>query len=143
LKLFTDLPMSEIEKLASLSGAELNAAKKILAFEATKIAHGSEAAISAENASDALFSGGADSDSVPTLSVTMSNDMSALDFSMLTGLFPSKSDARRTIEQGGLIIDNKKIESVDEIISKADVIMIQKGKKTFLRVLPNLTRVAE
>lgn len=134
LKIFTEIPLDEIARLSKLQGAELNIAKKILAFAATEIAHGRDAAVAAESAADALFAGGANSDNVPSIDLDFSAPMNIVDFLVATKLFPSKSEARRMIEQGGIQIDGNKITDWKCDIAPADEIMVQKGKKTFLRV---------
>lgn len=134
LKIFTEIPLDEIARLSKLQGAELNIAKKILAFAATDIAHGRDAAVAAESAADALFAGGANSDNVPSIDLDFSAPMNIVDFLVATKLFPSKSEARRMIEQGGIQIDGNKITDWKCDIAPADEIMVQKGKKTFLRV---------
>ena len=134
LKIFTEIPLDEIARLSKLQGAELNTAKKILAFAATEIAHGRDAAVAAESAADALFAGGANSDNVPSIDLDFSAPMNIVDFLVATKLFPSKSEARRMIEQGGIQIDGNKITDWKCDIAPADEIMVQKGKKTFLRV---------
>lgn len=134
LKIFTEIPLDEIARLSKLQGAELNTAKKILAFAATDIAHGRDAAVAAESAADALFAGGANSDNVPSIDLDFSAPMNIVDFLVATKLFPSKSEARRMIEQGGIQIDGNKITDWKCDIAPADEVMVQKGKKTFLRV---------
>ena len=134
LKIFTEIPLDEIARLSKLQGAELNTAKKILAFAATEIAHGRDAAVAVESAADALFAGGANSDNVPSIDLDFSAPMNIVDFLVATKLFPSKSEARRMIEQGGIQIDGNKITDWKCDIAPADEIMVQKGKKTFLRV---------
>ena len=135
LKIFTEIPLDEIARLSKLQGAELNTAKKILAFAATEIAHGHDAAVAAESAADALFGGGANSENVPTVEFDMPHQMGVVDFSVAIKLFPSKSEARRMIEQGGVQIDGEKITDWKSNVSPADELMVQKGKKTFLRVV--------
>lgn len=135
LKIFTEIPLDEIEKLSKLQGAELNEAKKILAFAATEIAHGRDAAQSAQDAAAALFSGGANSEDVPTFELEMLGPIGILDFLVLIKLFDSKSEARRMIEQGGIQIDGKKITDWKSSVLPADEILVQKGKKVFLRVV--------
>ncbi len=135
LKIFTEIPLDEINRLSQLQGAELNQAKKILAFAATEIAHGHEAAVAAEEAAVALFAGGANMDNVPSMELEMSGDMPLLDFLCATGLFPSKSEARRMVEQGGVQIDGNKVLDPKSVVAMADEIMVQKGKKTFLKVV--------
>ena len=135
LKIFTEIPLDEIARLSNLQGAELNTAKKILAFAATEIAHGHDAAVAAESAADALFGGGANSENVPTVEFDMPHQMGVVDFLVAIKLFPSKSEARRMIEQGGVQIDGEKITDWKSNVSPADELMVQKGKKTFLRVV--------
>ena len=134
LKIFTELPLDEIERLSKLQGAELNEAKKILAYAATEIAHGADAARDAEQAAAALFAGGANAENVPSVEIEMPGEMKIIDYLVATGLFDSKSEARRNVEQGGIQIDNEKITDKEFVVSKAEH-MVQKGKKTFLRVV--------
>ncbi len=135
LKIFTEIPLDEIARLAALRGAELNAAKKVLAFAATEIAHGHDAAVAAQEAADALFGGGANSANVPSVEIDMAGDMGILDFLCATGLFASKSEARRTVEQGGIQIDGKKFTDPKSVLAVAPEFMVQKGKKVFLKVI--------
>ena len=134
LKIFTEIPLDEIARLSALQGAEINQAKKVLAFAATEIAHGHDAAVAAENASSALFGGGADMSNVPSVEINMDADMGILDFLVATELFASKSEARRMVEQGGIQIDGNKIADIKYVVHVADEFMVQKGKKTFLKV---------
>lgn len=135
LKIFTEIPLDEIARLSKLQGAELNAAKKVLAFAATEIAHGHDAAVAAESASNALFAGGTGMENAPTFELDMDVPMGIVDFLVAIKLFPSKSEARRMIEQGGIQINGEKITDWKSTISPSDEIMVQKGKKTFLRVV--------
>ena len=134
LKIFTEIPLDEIAKLSKLQGAELNEAKKRLAFAATEIAHGADAAREAESAAAALFGGGANNANVPTVDISMPEPMKILDYLVAIKLFDSKSDARRNVEQGGIQIDGEKITD-REFVVQATEHMVQKGKKTFLRVV--------
>ena len=135
LKIFTEIPLDEIARLAALQGAELNEAKKVLAFAATEIAHGRDAAVKAEETAAALFGGGANLDNMPTTEIEMAGDMGILDFLITTGLFPSKSEARRMVEQGGIQLDGEKITDPKFVVAVAGEFMVQKGKKTFLKVI--------
>ncbi|MCL2339195.1 MAG: tyrosine--tRNA ligase [Proteobacteria bacterium] len=138
LKIYTELPLDEIARLGKLRDSEINDAKKVLAYEATKIAHGAAAAKSAADAASAMFAGGANDAAVPTIEMPANREpVSIIDFAMWSKLFPSKSELHRTIEQGGLKIDGKKVESsLDEIeLKSGDSVMLQKGKKTFLKVI--------
>ena len=135
LKIFTEIPLDEIERLSGLQGAELNQAKKVLAFAATEIAHGTQAAQVAEETASALFGGGVNRDNMPSVEIEMGSDMGILDFLVATKLFPSKSEARRTVEQGGIQINSEKISDPKFVVAVADEFMVQKGKKTFLKVI--------
>ena len=135
LKIFTEIPLSEIAKVSKLQGAELNDAKKRLAFAATEIAHGTDAAVAAESAAAALFGGAGNADNMPTAEIKMKSEMGVLDFLCEAGLFASKSEARRNVEQGGIQIDGKKITDPKSMIKPAKEIKVQKGKKVFLRVV--------
>lgn len=135
LKIFTEIPLDEIEKLAKLQGAELNEAKKILAHAATTIAHGEDAAIAAENAAAALFGGGGNMENVPTVEIKMDGEMGMLDFLCAIGLFDSKSDARRMIEQGGVQIDGDKVSDWRASVKPKNEFMVQRGKKNHLKVV--------
>ena len=135
LKIFTEIPLDEIARWAKLQGAELNEAKKILAFAATEIAHGHDAAVAAAGASDALFGGGTDTENIPTFELDMTDAMALPEFLVAIKLFPSKSEARRMIAQGAVQINGNKITDWQATVAPADEIMVQKGKKTFLRVV--------
>ncbi len=135
LKIFTEIPLDEIARLSALQGAELNQAKRVLAFAATEIAHGTDAATQAQQTSDALFGGGKNLDNAPNVEIKMSDNMGILDFLVETGLFTSKSEARRNVEQGGIQIDGNKITDPKYVIEKSDEFMVQKGKKVFLKVI--------
>lgn len=135
LKIFTEIPLDEIARLSALQGAELNRAKKILAFAATEIAHGHDAAVKAQETADALFGGGANMENMPMVEIDMPGEMGILDFLVATRLFTSKSEARRMVEQGGIQIDGNKIADPYAVVANAPEIMVQKGKKVFLKVV--------
>lgn len=131
LALFTDIPMEEIK---SMCAGDIISAKKRMAFEITKLIHGEELAQQAVDAAAALFAGGANAENVPSVEIEMPGEMKIIDYLVATGLFDSKSEARRNVEQGGIQIDNEKITDKEFVVSKAEH-MVQKGKKTFLRVV--------
>ncbi|MFZ5353816.1 MAG: tyrosine--tRNA ligase [Bacillota bacterium] len=141
LSLLTFLPMDEVRRLGSLPGEKINEAKKVLAFEITKIVHGEEEAVKAQAAADALFGGGGDSEAIPTIELSseqLTAGVSVIDILVLTGLAPSKAEARRLIQQGGVNINNEKVEKFDQMLTGSDFqdgkLMIKKGKKTYHRV---------
>jgi len=135
LKIFTEIPLEEIAELSKKQGAELNAVKKRLAFAATEIAHGKDAAQKAEDAANALFGGGADNANVPSIDFEMKETMNIADFLVAVKLFDSKSEARRMVEQGGIQIDGTKITDKNYMVAPAETIMVQRGKKVFLKVI--------
>lgn len=138
LKIFTEIPLDEIARLSALQGAELNQAKKILAFAATEIAHGRDAAVKAQETADALFGGGANLDNMPTVEITpRPEEIDLLELIAEVGLVESKSEGRRLIQQGGLKLDGQKAIGTErfELGSQPFEIILQKGKKTFLKVI--------
>ena len=132
LALFTDIPMDEIKKMCK---SDIVAAKRRMAFEITKLIHGEDVAKAAADTAMSLFSGAGNTADMPTVDIKMSSPMGVVDFLCVAGLFTSKSEARRNVEQGGIQIDGKKITDPKTEIVPADSIMVQKGKKVFLRVI--------
>ncbi len=142
LSLLTFLPMEEVRRLGSLEGSQINEAKEILAFEVTKIVHGEEEAQKAKEGARSLFGGGADSANIPTLEKTRADFADGIELLQLmveTGLAPTKTEARRNIEQGGVKLGEEKVEDVKRIVVLADFennkLLIQKGKKKFHQVV--------
>lgn len=138
LKLLTFIPMSEIREYEKLEGAELNRVKEILAFELTKMIHGEEEAQKAETAAKALFGGGADNSNMPT--TVLSDDdftdgnITVLDMMIKANLIKSKGEGRRLIDQGGVSINDKKVDSALSTLSTVDFkedVILKKGKKVF------------
>jgi tyrosyl-tRNA synthetase len=141
LALMTFLPMEEVRRLGSLPGEKINEAKKTLAFEMTKIIHGEEEAVKAQKAAEALFGGGGDSESIPTTEISLeqlAEGLNILDALVLTGLAPSKGEARRLVTQGGITVNEQKVETIDRIITDKDFeegkAIIKKGKKSYHRL---------
>jgi tyrosyl-tRNA synthetase len=142
LKLFTFLPLDEIARYGELGGAEVRVAKQALAFHATAIVHGEEAAGKAQEAAQAAFGGGAASDLVPTHAVgaaALAAGIKVVDLLVDCGLAASKSAARRLIEQGGVRIGDRKVASVDEVLRGEDLgpegVMLHAGKKHLRRIV--------
>ena len=143
IKMITFLPLEEIAELEKLEGAELNKAKEVLAFETTKLIHGEEEALKAQQAARSLFAGGADSADIPTTELS-ENDftdgkINILDLLVKAGLAPSKSEARRNIQQGGVSVDGEKIADVNaeftaDYIREKGSIVVKRGKKAFRRI---------
>ncbi|HBJ2621670.1 TPA: tyrosine--tRNA ligase [Clostridium botulinum] len=139
LALLTFLPMDEVRRLGALEGAEINGAKKILAFEVTKLVHGEEEAKKAEEAANALFSGGADMSNVPTVTIAKEDlGSTVLDIIAKTKIVPSKKEGRRLIEQGGLSINGEKIIDLTRTLNEDDFedgsALIKRGKKNYNKI---------
>lgn len=141
LALLTFLPMEEVRRLGALEGSEINKAKEVLAFELTKIVHNEEEATKAQQAAKALFGGGASGGSIPETEISTSEfgeGMDILTILTTTGLCSSRADGRRVVQQGGLKVNENKVESFDLVVKAEDFkdgkIMLQKGKKTFHQV---------
>jgi len=140
LSLLTFVPMDEVRRLGALKDAEINEAKKVLAFEVTKLIHGEEEAIKAQTAAEALFGGGVDMSNVPTVSIPAEMKSAGLmDILVYTKVLPSKAEARRLIEQGGLTINDKKIEDKNATLLEEDFkegsVLIKKGKKKYYSLI--------
>lgn len=143
LKILTFLPLEEIEAMAKWEGSQLNKAKEILAFEVTKLIHGEEEAVKAQNAARAIFGGGAHSENMPSTELSdgdfTNGEISVLDLLAKTKLVPSKGEARRLIDQGGISIDDEKVNSVTAKISKSSFekgfVIIKKGKKVYHKAI--------
>ena len=142
LALLTFLPMDEVRRLGALQGAELNEAKRVLAYEVTKLVHGEEAAVQAEAAAKALFSGGPAGGDIPMLTVTaaeLAEDARVSTMLVRSGLCKSQSDARKQIEQNAVSLENEKVTDVAAVLSAEQIgtegILLKKGKKGFCRVI--------
>lgn len=138
LALLTFLPMDEVRKLGSLEGSEINKAKEVLAYEVTKIVHSEEEANKAQEAARALFGGGANSGSIPTTELEVSELEQGIDIITLlqkASLIPSRAEGRRLINQNGVKLNDITVKSIDQKIDKDDfkdnILVIQKGKKVF------------
>jgi tyrosyl-tRNA synthetase len=143
LGLLTFLPMDEVRRLGALKDAEINKAKEVLAFEITKIVHGEDEAIKAQEATRALFSGGAKSDDIPTTTYPAKSFAEGIDLITLmcdAKLVVSRSDARRTIQQGGVTVNDEKVDNFDFILTDKNFdsdgeILVRKGKKSYHRFM--------
>lgn len=137
LRMLTYLPMDEVKRLASLPGEEINEAKKIAAFEITKLIHGEDEAKKAQEASIALFEGNGSLGNMPTVKVDNTN-ISILDAIILTGIAPSKGQARTLVTQGGITLNDIKIEDTTYMLSDDDFkegyAILKKGKKVFYKL---------
>jgi len=141
IRMLTFLPLEEIDAMDKWEGAQLNKAKEILAFELTKLVHGEEEALKAQETSKALFAGGADLSSMPTTEITeaeFGEGMDILTILTKTGLCASRGEGRRLLQQNGVKLNDQKVPGFDYVVTKADftdgAIKLQKGKKIFHRV---------
>ena len=143
IRMLTFLPLEEIDAMESWEGAQLNQAKEILAFELTKLVHGEEEAAKAREASHALFAGGGDSAHMPTVELSAADfadgDMDILSLLVKTELAPSRSDARRAVEQGGVSVADEKVTDIRTAYNAdsfgTDGLVVKRGKKKFVKVL--------
>ena len=138
IRMLTFLPLEQIDEMDNWEGSQLNKAKEILAFELTKLVHGEDEATKAQTAASALFGSGANTDDMPSTEID-SYEMSILDVMLTAELVPSKKEARRLIEQGGVAVNNEKVTDVNMILSNeffADgYAIIKKGKKVFHKII--------
>jgi len=142
LKIFTFLPIDEIDRLASLEGAEIREAKRVLAFEATKITHGEAEVRSAEAAAKAVFDQGGSLGAMPTTQITpqqLGEGLGLLDMLTNIGLTKSNGEGRRLVKQGGVYINDTRVDQVQATLTPADVqdgsILIRTGKKKYHRLI--------
>jgi tyrosyl-tRNA synthetase len=142
LKLLTFLPMEQILEMETWEDGRINETKAVLAYELVKIVHGPEEADKAKEAAASLFGGGHSSENMPTVKIDgehLKMGISILDLLSGTGIVPSKGEARRLIQQGGLYINNQKIESFDHRVNETDLdndeIIVRKGKKSYHRII--------
>ena len=133
LSLLTFLPMEEVNRLSSLKDEQINEAKKVAAFEITKLIHGEEEAKKAEEAAKALFEGQGSLENMPTSKVDA--NISILDAIITAGMAPSKGQARTLINQGGITLNDEKISDVNYVLSDEDFkegyAILRKGKKVY------------
>ncbi len=142
LKLVTFVPMEEIAEYEKLEGQQLNKVKERLAFEVTKMVHGEEEAIKADNAAKAVFGAGSNDADMPTFELSkekLAENINIVDLLSISGLAPSKGEARRLVQQGGISIDGNKIDDIAYIITEdifsENKIVVKKGKKVFLKIV--------
>lgn len=143
LGLLTFLPMDEVRRLGALKDSEINIAKEVLAYEITKIVHGEEEATKAQEAARALFGSGMKSEDMPTTAYEAARFTEGIDLITLmcdAKLASSRSDARRTIQQGGVTVNDVKVTEFDKVFTPNDFdsdgeLVIRKGKKAYHRFI--------
>jgi len=138
LSLLTFLPMEEVRKLGSLEDSEINKAKEVLAYEVTTLVHGKEEAEKAQTAARALFGSGADMATVPTTEISKDEFKEGIDIlNLLTkvGLVSSRGEGRRLVQQGGLYVEDERVDDIGLTLSEKDFsdgkLMLRKGKKIY------------
>lgn len=138
LSLLTFLPMEKVEELSNLKDEKINEAKKVAAYEITKLIHGEEEAKKAEEASNALFNGTGSLENMPTVKIESTN-ISILEAIITTGIAPSKGQARTLVNQGGISLNDNKITDVNYCLSDNDFkdgyAILKKGKKVFYKLV--------
>lgn len=138
LKLYTFLPMDEIRRLGALKDQEINEAKKVLAFEMTKLVHGEAEAHKAATTAAAFFSGAGNQDDMPAIELPqteLAKGLTIVDLVVMAGLADSKSEARRLVTQGGISLGDERVNEFNRLISVSDFnegkVLLKKGKKQF------------
>jgi tyrosyl-tRNA synthetase len=141
LRMMTFLPLEQIDEMDKWEGSQLNEAKAILAYELTKMVHGEEEAVKAQDAARALFSSGS-AENMPEAEITEADfregKVDILQLLVSTGLAASRSEARRTVQQGGVTVNGEKV--ADPFVSYepsvfAEEFILKKGKKKFCKVI--------
>lgn len=142
IKMLTFIPLEEVAEMEKWEGSQLNEAKRILAYQLTKMVHGEEEANKANEAALALFTQGASSENMPSTEIPAAEfeqGINVMDLLMKTALVPSKGEGRRLIQQGGLVINDEKVTDIAKMLTTDDFkdgeIIIKKGKKTFHKVV--------
>ena len=142
IRMLTFLPLEQIDEMDKWEGSQLNRAKEILAYELTALVHGEEEAKKAEESAKALFGAGGNNANMPTSTLTDADfengNINVLSMLVATGLCPSRGEARRLVQQGGVTIDDVKVASINESLARerfeGEGIIVRKGKKVFHRV---------
>ena len=142
IRMLTFLPLEQIDEMDKWEGSQLNRAKEILAYELTALVHGEEEAKKAEESAKALFGAGGNNANMPTSTLTDADfengNINVLSMLVATGLCPSRGEARRLVQQGGVAIDDVKVASIDESLARerfeGEGVIVRKGKKVFHRV---------
>lgn len=142
LSLLTFLPMEEVHRLGALEGAKINQAKEVLAFYVTKLIHGESAANEAQAAAHKLFSkdqGEADIPSVELKKETLGEGMDILSLLEIAELIPTRSEGRRLVQQGGILVDGEKVQDFKAVFTPEDFnqgkLMLKKGKKAYKQII--------
>ena len=141
IRMLTFLPIEQIREMDGWQGSQLNQAKEILAWELTSLVHGQEEADKAQAAARALFGGGGDKASMPSTELAADQfeggQIGVLNLLVACGLAPSKGEARRLVQQGGVSVNDEKVTDVNAVLAQelfsGEGVIIKKGKKVFHR----------
>ena len=142
IRMLTFLPLEQIDEMDKWEGSQLNRAKEILAYELTALVHGEEEAKKAEESAKSLFGAGGNNANMPTSTLTDADfengNINVLSMLVATGLCPSRGEARRLVQQGGVMVDDAKVSSIDESLARerfeGEGVIVRKGKKVYHRV---------
>ncbi|MBQ7087014.1 MAG: tyrosine--tRNA ligase, partial [Clostridia bacterium] len=139
IRMLTFLPLEQIEEMDKWEGSQLNKAKEILAYELTNMVHGEEEAQKALDAAKALFAKGGASANVPTVEIEVNGEIGILDILVATKQCSSRGDARRNVDQGGVSVNDVKVESSNKMFTKEEIaqgdFIVKKGKKSFVKII--------
>ena len=141
IRWLTFLPLEQVDEMDGWSGSQLNRAKEILAWELTSMVHGKEEADKAQDAAKALFGGGGDNANMPSSALAEDSfdggEIGIMNLLVACALAPSKGEARRLVQQGGVSVNDQKVADIDQKFSRelflGDGVIIKKGKKVFHR----------
>lgn len=142
LRMLTFLPLDQIDEMDQWEGSQLNQAKEILAFELTKLVHGEEEAVKAQEGARALFASGSAAQ-MPEVELTEADfeegSIGILNLLVKAGLAPSNGEARRNVQQGGVSIDGEKVEDARMQVARESIgpegVVLKRGKKKFMRII--------
>ena len=142
LRMLTFLPLEQIDEMDKWEGSQLNTAKEILAYELTKLVHGEEEAEKAQTAARALFNGQGSLENMPSFTLTDADfnegSIDILAVLQKSGLAPSRSEARRNVEQGGVSVNGESVKDIKATYTKADFagdgMIVRRGRKKFMKV---------
>lgn len=143
IRMLTFLPLEEIDAMSDWEGSQLNKAKEILAYELTKMVHGEEEAVKAQESAKALFAGGGNLENMPTTTLAKEDftdgSIDIITILVKAGLVPTRSEGRRAVEQGGVCVNDEKVTDFKAVFSEEMIgnseFIIRKGKKNFRKII--------
>ena len=137
IRMLTFLPLEQIDEMDSWEGAQLNTAKEILAYELTSLVHGKEEAEKAQQTARSLFTGAGTAANMPEVEISFDNEIAILDLMVQGKIAPSKSEARRLVMQGGVLVNDEKVTDIAKTFTKQELTdaVIKRGKKNFYKII--------